>query len=90
MSKPIVIRNGLVIDGSRAEPLKADVAIDEGRIIEIGNDISKGEAEIVDATDKVVSPGFIDIKTHSDWTLPLMPQAESKIRQGVTLSLIHI
>ena len=67
MSKPIVIRNGLLIDGSRSEPLKADVAIDEGRIIEIGNDISKGEAETVDATDKVVSPGFIDIKTHSDW-----------------------
>ena len=88
MSKPIVIRNGLVIDGSRAEPLKADVAIDEGRIIEIGNDISKGEAETVDATDKVVSPGFIDIKTHSDWTLPLMPQAESKIRQGVTTEVI--
>ena len=88
MSKPIVIRNGLVIDGTRAEPFYADVAIDEGRIIEMGNDISKGEAETIDATDKVVSPGFIDIKTHSDWTLPLMPQAESKIRQGVTTEVI--
>ena len=41
-------------------------------------------------TVNAVAPGFIDIKTHSDWTLPLMPQAESKIRQGVTTEVIVI
>ena len=88
MSGAIVIRNGTVIDGTRAEPVRADVAIEGGRIIEVGNDISTGGAETIDAAGKVVAPGFIDIKTHSDWTLPLMPQAESKIRQGVTTEVI--
>ena len=88
MATAIVIRNGTVINGMRAEPVRADVAVEEGRIIEIGNDISTGVAETIDATGKVVAPGFIDIKTHSDWTLPLMPQAESKIRQGVTTEVI--
>ena len=88
MTSAIVIRNGTVIDGMRSEPVRADVAVKEGRIVEIGNDISTGMAETVDATGMVVAPGFIDIKTHSDWTLPLMPQAESKIRQGVTTEVI--
>ncbi len=88
MSDSIVIRNGTVIDGTRAEPVRADVAVEDGRIMEIGNDISTGGAETIDAAGKVVAPGFIDIKTHSDWTLPLMPQAESKIRQGVTTEVI--
>jgi N-acyl-D-amino-acid deacylase len=84
----IVIRNGLVIDGSGAEPVRADVAVADGRIVEIGTDIATGGAETIDAAGKVVAPGFIDIKTHSDWTLPLMPRAESKVRQGVTTEVI--
>ena len=88
MPSTIVIRNGTIVDGMRAQPFCADVAVKEGRIVEIGNDISTGTAETVDAAGKVVAPGFIDIKTHSDWTLPLMPKAESKIRQGVTTEVI--
>jgi N-acyl-D-amino-acid deacylase len=87
-STPIVISGGTVIDGTGAEPVAADVAVADGRIVDIGSDIATGEAETVDATGLVVAPGFIDIKTHSDWTLPLMPQAESKIRQGVTTEVI--
>ncbi|MEE2995856.1 MAG: D-aminoacylase [Pseudomonadota bacterium] len=83
-----VIRNGHVIDGSGAEGVDADIAIADGRIVEIGTNISTAGADIIDASNKVVSPGFIDIKTHSDWTLPLMPKAESKIRQGVTTEVI--
>ena len=45
-------------------------------------------ARVIDARGLVVAPGFIDIKTHSDWTLPLNPKAESKIRQGVTTEVI--
>jgi len=87
-STPIVIRGGTIIDGSGAEPFVGDVAVADGHIIEIGSDIATGDAETVDASGLVVAPGFIDIKTHSDWTLPLMPQAESKIRQGVTTEVI--
>ena len=88
MTDAIVIRNGHVIDGTGAPGREADIAIADGRIAEIGNDISAAGAEVVDASHRVVTPGFIDIKTHSDWTLPLMPQAESKIRQGVTTEVI--
>ena len=88
ISKNIIIRNGTVIDGSGAEPFVADVAVTDGRIVEIGADIATGDAETVDAAGLVIAPGFIDIKTHSDWTLPLMPRAESKIRQGVTTEVI--
>ena len=54
----------------------------------IGDDLTAGGAAVVDASGKVVAPGFIDIKTHSDWTLPLMPLSESKVRQGVTTEVI--
>src|SRR5206468_6591281 len=45
-------------------------------------------AKIIDATGLAVTPGFIDIKTHSDFTLPINPKAESKVRQGVTTEII--
>ena len=88
MTNATVIRNGHVIDGTGAPGRDADIAVADGRIAEIGDDISSTGADIVDASNRVVCPGFIDIKTHSDWTLPLMPQAESKIRQGVTTEVI--
>lgn len=84
----MVIRGGHVIDGTGAPGIETDIAISGGRITGIGSDIAGSGAEVVDASGKVVAPGFIDIKTHSDWTLPLMPQAESKIRQGVTTEVI--
>ncbi|MPY69031.1 MAG: amidohydrolase family protein [Alphaproteobacteria bacterium] len=83
-----IIRGGTVIDGSGAPGARADVAVRNGRIAAIGNDLTAGGAREIDAAGRIVCPGFIDIKTHSDWTLPLMPQAESKIRQGVTTEVI--
>ena len=44
--------------------------------------------KIIDAQNLAVAPGFIDIKTHSDFTLPINPKAESKVRQGVTTEII--
>ncbi|MFT5487566.1 MAG: N-acyl-D-amino-acid deacylase [Paracoccaceae bacterium] len=88
MSNAMIIRGGHVIDGTGTPGIETDIAISDGHISEIGRDISANGAEVVDASGKVVAPGFIDIKTHSDWTLPLMPQAESKIRQGVTTEVI--
>ena len=83
----ILIRGGLLYDGSGAPPAAADLAIRGGRIAAIGQDL--GEAvKIIDATGLAVAPGFIDIKTHSDFTLPINPKAESKVRQGVTTEII--
>lgn len=84
----IVLKGGLVIDGTGAAGRLSDIALEGGKIAEIGSNLSASGGETVDAAGLVVAPGFIDIKTHSDWTLPIMPQAESKIRQGVTTEVI--
>ncbi len=77
------------MDGTGAEPVRADLAIIGGRIAAIGAAASRADAaRVIDAEGLVVAPGFIDIKTHSDFTLPLNPLAESKIRQGVTTEVI--
>ncbi len=84
----ILIRGGTVIDGTNHPGRRADVAVRGGRINAIGKDLTAGGARVIEAAGKIVAPGFIDIKTHSDWTLPLMPKCESKIRQGVTTEVI--
>jgi N-acyl-D-amino-acid deacylase len=88
----ILIRDGLVYDGSGRAGVPGDVAIKDGRIAAIGHRIDHGitepAAKIIDASGLAVAPGFIDIKTHSDFTLPINPKAESKVRQGVTTEII--
>jgi N-acyl-D-amino-acid deacylase len=84
----ILIRGGEVIDGSGAPGRVADVVVTDGRIVSVGNDCARQARHIIDATGQVVAPGFIDIHTHSDFTLPLNPRAESKIRQGVTTEVL--
>jgi N-acyl-D-aspartate/D-glutamate deacylase len=94
MEYDLVIKNGNVIDVTDCSDLykswyKMDIGIKDDRIEKIGsiNDLSKTK-KIIDATNLVVSPGFIDIHSHSDAYLILNPKAESKIRQGVTTEVI--
>jgi N-acyl-D-aspartate/D-glutamate deacylase len=61
----LVIRGGLVVDGTGAEPYAADVAIDGGLITAVGQVSGKGREEI-DAAGRIVAPGFVDIHTHYD------------------------
>jgi N-acyl-D-amino-acid deacylase len=84
----ILIRGGEVIDGSGTPGCVADIVVTGGRIMAVGNDHTWQARRIIDATGQVVAPGFIDIHTHSDFTLPLNPRAESKIRQGVTTEVL--
>jgi N-acyl-D-amino-acid deacylase len=84
----ILIRGGTVIDGSGRPGEATDVAIAEGRIARIGRALTGQAARVIDAEGLAVTPGFIDIKTHSDFTLPINPKAESKVRQGVTTEII--
>jgi N-acyl-D-amino-acid deacylase len=99
----ILIRNGLVFDGDGNPGFVADLAIADGRIAAIDplksldenslprlrERVREGAAKrVIDADGLAVAPGFIDIKTHSDFTLPINPKAESKVRQGVTTEII--
>jgi N-acyl-D-amino-acid deacylase len=88
MAWDILIRGGTVIDGNGALGARADVAMEAGRIVRIAADLPPDADKIVDADGLAVTPGFIDIKTHSDFVLPINPKAESKVRQGVTTEII--
>src|SRR5437016_4176307 len=88
MAWDILIRGGMVIDGSGRPGEAADVAIAAGRIAAIGGGLAGEAARTIDAAGLAVTPGFIDIKTHSDFVLPINPKAESKVRQGVTTEII--
>ncbi|MEE8377855.1 MAG: D-aminoacylase [Candidatus Aminicenantaceae bacterium] len=83
----IIIKNGTVIDGIENKSYRADIGI-LGEYIKKVGDLQKASASaVIDATDRVVSPGFIDIHTHTDTEILINPKAESKIRQGVTTEL---
>lgn len=84
----ILITGGQVIDGTGSPAQFADIAIRNGRIAAIEPDRSDSAERVIDAEGRIVAPGFIDIHTHSDFTLPLNPKAEAKIRQGVTTEVV--
>ncbi len=88
MPYDILITGGTLFDGSGHIGAPGDLAIENGRIVGIGKNISGAAKKTIDATGLAVAPGFIDIKTHSDFTLPINPKAESKVRQGVTTEII--
>ena len=87
MPHDIIIRDGLLFDGSGNPGTPGDLAIENGRIVAVGT-IAGDARKTIDANGLAVAPGFIDIKTHSDFTLPINPKAESKVRQGVTTEII--
>jgi len=88
MAWDILTRGGTLIDGSGAPGTRADIAIEAGRIARIAPNLPIDADRIIDAGGLAVTPGFIDIKTHSYFVLPINPKAESKLRQGVTTEII--
>ena len=88
MNHDILIRGGTVYDGTGAPGRLADVAVSQGKIVAVEPGLSARAKRVIDASGMAVAPGFIDIKTHSDFTLPINPRAESKLRQGVTTEII--
>jgi len=83
MAHDVIIRNGTLIDGTGAAGKRADLAIDGDRITAIGKVDGNAPLEI-DATGKLVTPGFVDIHTHLDAQLAWDPNASSSCYHGIT------
>lgn len=85
----IVINDAKIIDGTGSPWYYGSIAIRNGKIVNIKRRGKfKSGKYIINAEGLIVSPGFIDMHSHSDFTLLVNPKAESKIRQGVTLEVI--
>ncbi|MEK9906012.1 MAG: amidohydrolase family protein, partial [Rhodospirillales bacterium] len=83
----LVVRGGMIYDGAGGDAYKADIAIKDGKIIAIGSDLPKGEEEI-DATGKIVTPGFIDLHTHYDAQVTWSNRIDPSSWNGVTTVMI--
>lgn len=84
----LVIRGGHIVDGTGNPWFEGDVAIVGDRIVAVGQVPPKPARRTIDATGKVVAPGFIDIHSHSDELLLEDGHAQSKVRQGVTTEIL--
>ena len=69
MQADLLIHDGTIIDGTAAPPFRGDVAIKEGKIFDIGAIEKQTGVPCIDAQDLFVTPGFIDIHSHSDFTI---------------------
>ncbi|MEW6296207.1 MAG: amidohydrolase family protein, partial [Thermodesulfobacteriota bacterium] len=83
MSYDLLIKNGTVVDGTGAPRYRADIAVAGGTIAEIGK-ISDSAKQVVDASDLIVAPGFIDPHTHYDAQICWDPLVTSSSWHGVT------
>ena len=86
MTVDVAIRNGLVVDGKGGPAFGADVGIVGGRVATIG-ETAVARTEL-DATGLHVAPGFVDLHSHSDYTLLVDPRAVSALYQGVTTEIV--
>ena len=84
-----LIANGLVVDGAGGAAFPADVLVVGDKIADVmpHGVYPRGDCEVVDAAGCTVSPGFIDVHSHSDAYLVIEPDAPSKISQGVTTEI---
>jgi len=80
----LLIRNGLVLDGTGAEPRRADVGVRDGRIAAVGRLPGAGAEVTVDAEGLALAPGFIDVHTHDDQAVFSRAGCVPKLSQGVT------
>ena len=83
-----LILRGTIVDGSGAPSFQGEVGIDHGKIAAVSRNGGLQGGERIDADGLIIAPGFIDIHTHSDFTLLQNTKAESYVRQGVTTSVL--
>ena len=83
----LVIRGGTVVDGTGGDPFVADVGVQDGKIAAVGQGLAPG-AEEIDATGKIVTPGFVDVHTHYDGHVTWENRLKPSSFHGVTTAII--
>ncbi|MEI6666652.1 MAG: D-aminoacylase [Acidobacteriota bacterium] len=83
----LVLRGGLVLDGTGMPAFRADIGVVGQRIAAIGTIAAEQGRRVLDISGMHVCPGFIDIHTHSDGDILVYPTADSRVRQGITTEL---
>jgi N-acyl-D-aspartate/D-glutamate deacylase len=84
MDLDLLVRGGLVVDGSGLPGYRADVGVKDGRVAEVGHLAGRSAAQVIDADGLVVAPGFIDVHTHFDGQMFWDPYGTSSPQHGVT------
>lgn len=80
----LIIKGGLIVDGSGSMGFRADIGLKDDKIVKIGTLKEKHAERVIHADKLVVTPGFIDIHTHCDRDILQVPTADNYIMQGVT------
>lgn len=86
----ILIKNGTIIDGSGSSSYRADLLIKDDKIVKIAPNIEPNGEKLIDASNKVVTPGFIDMHNHADLTILEQNKAEAYVGQGMTTLLVGV
>jgi len=84
----LLLRDGLIVDGTGASPTRGDVGILGDRVGQVGDLAGAEAAQTIPCAGRLVCPGFIDVHSHSDAFLLIEPGAQSKIAQGITTEVI--
>lgn len=83
----ILIKDGVIVDGTGSPPYKGSVAIKDKKIVAVGEVLNVDSKITINASGLIVSPGFIDVHSHADKTLPIFPTADNYVMQGVTTTI---
>ncbi len=84
----ILIKNALIIDGTGAAPFEADLAVQKQKIASVGVLKNADASLVIDARGNALAPGFIDMHSHADFSLPTLPTADSLVHQGITTVVV--
>ena len=88
MEFEIIIKNGRIIDGAGNPWYSGEIGIKDGKIAKISPEIKNDAKKVIDASELMVCPGFIDIHSHTDYILPGSRGQESTLYQGVTTAVV--
>jgi N-acyl-D-amino-acid deacylase len=83
-----LFKNATVVDGTGKPPFEADILVEGPVIRQVGRTDGASAKRTVDAQGLVVCPGFIDMHCHADFSLPIVPSADSLVHQGITTAVV--